>query len=191
MSEGQLAVPPKSFYITLPRNAKAVGFRGRINAVNKGALDSFLNVSWLPTDFTLSSKASSLQHFGIYRDNFTIPEGEYSGTYYPNVRDDSIEGRYVDGISLTIGPAGSRQHVFTLAVGSTVSVPPASTIRRSNFSAEGRPPLSALEDAAVCHYGSGAALHGPAYCYLGNCPCHRSDDLHSASYWPRRPSDFH
>eukprot|EP00966_Prymnesium_polylepis_P071443 1659693-Prymnesium_polylepis.1 len=175
MREGQLAVQPKSFYVTLPRNSKAVGFRGRINAVSKGALDSFLNVSWLPADFTLSNKPSNLQHLGIYRDNFTILEGENTGTFYPNVRDDSIEGRYVDGMSLSIGPAGNRQHVFTLAIGSTVSVPPASTIRRSNFSAEGRPPLSALQDAAVCHYGSGAALQGPAYCYLGNCPCHTSE----------------
>ena len=37
----------------------------------------------------------------------------------------SIEGPYVDGVSLTHGPPGTRQHIWTFAAGLTETVPPA------------------------------------------------------------------
>ena len=86
------AAGPSKFYIALPTNAHAVGFRGRMVTASRGQLDGFLNVPWMPLDYSPTTYADpSLS-------NFT------SGgvTMIPNERSSSIEGRYVDGLSLTV-----------------------------------------------------------------------------------------
>ena len=110
------------FYVSLPQGQQAVGFRGRIVTHTKGQLDAFMDVPWIWNDLSGTDVPGS---------NYTMTTAQgVTATVYPNVKSDSIDDRYVDGLSLTVGcpissdgPASctGRQHVFTLATGTAVS----------------------------------------------------------------------
>ena len=87
------AAGPANFYISLPKGTRAVGFRGRVVTGSSGQLDGFLNVPWMPLDYSPRTYADASLA------NFTSVAGV---TMFPNERSSSIEGRYVDGLSLTV-----------------------------------------------------------------------------------------
>ena len=154
----------------------AAGFRGRIVTVSKGSLDAFLNVTWMPLD--TSPVVSNDPTFA----NFTFG----SLTMYPNTRSNTLEGRYVDGLSLTVDCdrcAHPRQHVFTLSAGTTYAVPE-TTAAQLTFS---DPAL--LETASTCHNSRPGEPSG-RHCYLGNCDCHTTEHNRNASIEPYTPEAF-
>ena len=210
--------PPQgyhNFFVSLPRDTTAACFRGRIVAYSKGQLDAFANVSWLPFDYSPQCKGSpcepsrrSLVRFLMtarlstpgaslmlpnpvlaVSSNYTVIAGDYSGSAFPNARSSSIDGRYVDGLSLTVGcPScqNGRQHVFTLATGTSVVVPP-DTVLRTFSAALGTDTL--VEDVFRCIWppsGWGVGQN----CFVGNCPCHMSDSVRASSLSPFSPRDF-
>ena len=50
-----------SFFVSLPTDAHVAGFRGRVVAVARGAMDGFLNASYLPLDFSSAACADAAQ----------------------------------------------------------------------------------------------------------------------------------
>ena len=72
---------PYSVFVAGPRGTPVAGFKGRVTAVALGAHDGFLNTSWLHTDVSAGTEM------------------------YPNdhAKSTGLEGRFVDGITLTVG----------------------------------------------------------------------------------------
>ena len=141
-------------------------------------MDAFLSVPWMPYDISPAYDDDSSQA------NFTsLARG---ATMYPNVRSDDIEGRYVDGISVTVDcPTCQqpRQHVFTLAAGTASSVPEvvATQLRQDD------PEM--LQTALTCPYPLLGVPLG-RHCFLGNCRCHTTQQLREASMSPYPPDAF-
>ena len=101
-------------------------------------------------------------------------------TMYPNSYSGDLEGRYVDGLSLTVDCATCRhprQHVSTLAAGTSWRVPEvASTQLRQGDSA-------LLQTALTCPYPLSGVPPGQ-HCFLGNCECHTTQQRREASVFP-------
>jgi len=165
-----------NFYVALPKGSRAVGFRGRVVTVSRGQLDGFFNSSWVPLDY------SPVRSTDPAMDDFTTE----TATYYPNVRDSSIEGRYVDGLSLTVDCSECeqpRQHVFTLAAGTTYKLPAVNP----TLLAQGDPAL--LATAATCAVTTPGVLPG-RHCFLGNCACHSTEAGRNATLRPYSPQNY-
>eukprot|EP00966_Prymnesium_polylepis_P009328 215178-Prymnesium_polylepis.1 len=105
---------PYSFFVNAPRDSEYAALRGRFVTVARGSMDAFLNLS-----FGWDFSGGQCYKAGVCG---TSTQG-IAGAVYPadllrSVPGAGIDGRYVDGISLTIGCAASargREHVFTLA----------------------------------------------------------------------------
>jgi hypothetical protein len=89
----------------------------------------------------------------------------------------SIDGRYVDGVSITTNAEygdGDRIHLFTLAAGASESV--LSSDDADNFAAYAVSSNLGFEVFDKCWAANNDRL-APG-CFLGNCRCHGAADLH-------------
>ena len=151
---------PYSVFVAGPRGTPVAGFKGRVTAVALGAHDGFLNTSWLHTDVSGGNEM------------------------YPNdhAKSTGLEGRYVDGISLTVGGTDctARAHVFTYAVGTADNI--TNSLLDTLTFTRGEAGVNET-DAAQNPFYTNCFESAPMAkaCFIGNCPCHGGDALRAAS----------
>ncbi|KAH8054910.1 calcium ion binding protein [Aureococcus anophagefferens] len=162
---------PSSAFVAGPRNTFVAGFRGRIGAVALGSMDAFLSASWHPSDFSAFECAEA--SYG--------PQApfDFAGALYPNDALDGapgagIDGRYVDGVSLTVG-CEPRTHVFTLAGHADGVAASADDGGAVVFNASDPDLAAAVYETCFQRLPSSAA------CYAGNCACHSGAAIRAAA----------
>ncbi|EGB12918.1 hypothetical protein AURANDRAFT_60916 [Aureococcus anophagefferens] len=163
---------PSSAFVAGPRNTFVAGFRGRIGAVALGSMDAFLSASWHPSDFSAFECAEASY----------CPQApfDFAGALYPNDALDGapgagIDGRYVDGVSLTVG-CEPRTHVFTLAAGTADGVAASADDGGAVVFNASDPDL-----AAAVYETCFQRLPSSAACYAGNCACHSGAAIRAAA----------
>ena len=104
---------------------------------------------------------------------------------YPNdhAKSTGLEGRYVDGISLTVGGTDctARAHVFTYAVGTADNITGSSLDTNLTFtrSEAGVGETDATQNPFYTNCFKSAPM--ATACFIGNCPCHGGDAVRAAS----------
>ena len=148
---------PSKFFVNTQIGTAYAAVRGHMSTVSKGQMDAFLNAS-MPYDFSAVA---------CYKPGMCSSElpGRMDTHEYRESVTRGIDGRYVDGVSFTVGEPGNRTHIYTLAAGTARGIPAKAPVSST---------LSQASSAADWYGACFKQLDGsaPVQCYSGNCRCH-------------------